>query len=347
MQLLSGLLGLAAVASTTLAAVSKSSPPAANVSVLTTFSFPSWAENLAVRASGEILVSRLEAPAVYQIDPATGAATLVYAWDASAYKGCLGIAEMTTDVFYVITSAFIDDDFVKQSGINSIFEVDMRAFVIGSDGVVTTNATVRKLVDVPEADFLNGMAVLDDSYILVSDVYAGEIYKIDTATANYSVVISDPLMKFDYASHPPTNLGSNGIKIHDGCLYWTNTAAGFLARIAIDAGANPIGSSAIAVTGVPKADDFFIRSDGVAFICQNQMDTLSVAYLDNSASTPAYAIAGSNTSTILAGVTAAKFGRRSVDESTLYLSTSGALALAINGSVVVAGTISSIDTTLY
>lgn len=315
--------GLAALAATALAVPCKTDPPAANVSVLTTFAFPSWAENLAVRANGQILVSRLESPAVYQVDPATGDATLVYAWNASEYKGCLGIAETTTDTFYVITSAFVGSDFVKESGTNSVFALDMSTFAVGSGGSVVANATVSKLVDVVEADFLNGMTMLDDGHLLVSDVYAGEIYKIDTATADYSVVISDPKMKFTYVFDPPTNLGSNGIKIYGDYLYWTNTAAGFLARIRIDADANPIGNSTIAVTGVPKADDFIIRCDGVAFICQNQMDTLSVAYLTGAASTAAYAIAGSNTSTTLAGVTAAKFGRLASDKTTLYLSTSG------------------------
>ncbi|CAK7244569.1 MAG: hypothetical protein STHCBS139747_006113 [Sporothrix thermara] len=314
--------------------------PQAAVATLVDFGFPSWAENLAVRSNGQILVSRLDSPAVYQVDPVSSTASLVYAWNASEYMGCLGISETVEDVFFVIASAMVDDDFVKTSGVNSIYKIDMTNAKTPSEAIVT------HLVDITPADFLNGMTTLDSTHILVSDVYSGVIYVVDTVTGAYSVAIDDPKMKFSYVADPPTNLGSNGIKIFNGHLYWTNTAAGFLARIPIDSTGRATGASSIAATNVPKADDFIIRSDGVAFICQNQMDTLSIAYL-SSGSVVAQPIAGSNTSTLMAGVSAAKFGRTKSDSTRLYLTTTGGLALPINGTVLVDGTVSYISTTQY
>jgi hypothetical protein len=232
--------------------------------------------------------------------------------------GALGISETTTDKFYVITSAQVDDSFVKTSGVNSIWEIDMTTFSQKS-GVVTKNATVTKLVDIPGADFLNGMTTLDDEHILVSDVYNGWVYKVCTTNGSYSILINDPRMKFPSVG-ASTNLGVNGIKIYESYLYWTNTAVGSLNRIKIKADGTPVGSSQVVVSNVPKADDFIYKSDGAFFVAQNQMDELSVVPKGKSVATVA---AGSNISTTLAGVTAGKFGRTSKDKNILYLTTSG------------------------
>lgn len=91
----------------------------------------------------------------------------------------------------------------------------------------------------------------------------------------------------------------------------------------INAAGQATGPSAIATTNVPEADDFIIRSDGVAFVCQNQEDTLSVAYPGHRASVEARPIAGSNVSTILAGASAVAFGQLPGDLTRLYQTTSG------------------------
>ncbi|KAF3761986.1 hypothetical protein M406DRAFT_334026 [Cryphonectria parasitica EP155] len=319
-----------------------------NVTALHTFSYPTWLENLAIRSNGEILTTQLApSPVLYQVNHLTGTPTTVATWDGTEWYGALGIAETTTDVFYVILSAFFDqDDFVKTSGVNSIFEVNMSTFALAEDGVtVEENATVTHLTDIPEADFLNGMATLDDEHIYVGDVYSGVVYLIDTTTGDYQVAVNDTLMKFSVdGSAASTNLGSNGLKVFDGYLYWTNTARGFLARIAVGSDGLPTGESEIVVDNLAKADDFQFRSDGTVFVAQNQQDTLSLAYGATSGTeVTAVPIAGNNISTILAGVSSPKFGRTSNDSNRLYLSTSGALGLPINGTVTVAGTISYVD----
>lgn len=293
------------------------------VTVLTTFPFPSWCENLAVRSNGQILTSRLDAPMVWQVDP-TGknAPVEVASWNASEWSGCLGISETTNDVFYVILAAFFDQaTFVKTSGVNSIFKIDMSTFSLTSSGALKTPATVTHLVDIPDADFLNGMTTLNEDVILVGDIYNGWVYAVNVCTGTYTIAVNDPKMKFTYVSDPPTNLGVNGIKMFNNYLYFDNTAAGFLARIFV----NPItgtaiGSSSIVATNLPRADDFIIRSDGTIFVAQNQEDELSIVYPGTSVGE---VIAGSNISTTLAGVTAGKFGRLSTDKNRLYLSTSG------------------------
>lgn len=297
-----------------------------NVTALHTFADPTWLENLAVRANGEILTTRLDNPMLYQVNHVTGAPVEVASWNSSEWAGALGIAETTTDVFYVILAAFFDQaTFVKTSGVNSIFEVDMTTFALTRDGSIKRNAVVTHLTDIPEADFLNGMATLDDSHIYVGDAYSGVVYLVDTSTGDYQVAVNDTLMKFSVdGSAVDTNLGSNGLKVRNGYLYWTNTMGGFLARIPVGTDGLPTGSSEIVATNVPKPDDFQFMDDGTVFIAQNQMDTLSAAWgVERGVEQTATVIAGSNISTILAGVTSPKFGRTSQDSNRLYLSTSG------------------------
>lgn len=296
--------------------------PPVDVNVIYNFGNGTWAENLAVRANGHILVSRLDTPEVLQLDP-TGASEpiVVASWDSTTYKGCLGVSETSRDMFYVVTSGFVDDNFVLTSGVNSIWEIDMRKFAVSKKtGEVTSKAIVSKLVDIPTSDFLNGATTLSKTSILVADVYNGWVYHIDTQTGAYNVAINDEKMKFDVVPNPAVNLGVNGIKIKHGYLYWTNTAAGTLNRIRITNQGAAVGKSEVVVSNVPKADDFIFKKNGVAFIAQNQMDELSVLYPRSSA---AQLIAGSNTSTILAGVSAGAFGRLRNDEHILYLTTSG------------------------
>lgn len=297
-----------------------------NVTALHTFSDPTWLENLAIRSNGEILTTRLDVPMLYQVNHITGAPVEVATWNASEYSGALGIAEGTEDVFYVILAAFFEQaTFIKTSGVNSIFKIDMSTFSLDSDGAVETNATVTHLTDIPEADFLNGMATLDDSHIYVGDVYSGVIYLIDVSNGEYQVAVNDTLAKFSVDGEPAsTNLGSNGLKVRDDYLYWTNTARGFLARIPVGTDGFPTGDSAIVATNLAKADDFQFRDNGEVFVAQNQQDTLSHAYgVESGGVVVAKAIAGSNISTVLAGVTSPKFGRTSTDSNRLYLSTSG------------------------
>ncbi|OAA54742.1 Six-bladed beta-propeller, TolB-like protein [Niveomyces insectorum RCEF 264] len=334
-----------------------SPPPAASVSVLHAFSNPSWAENLVVRPNGNLLVSRVDTPELWDVDPSTGDAVLVHAWNATEHKAALGIAETTPDVFYVAASALFDKNYDKTGGVNAVFRVDMRTFrrgVAGGDGNgngngnVRANATVRKLVDIPEAKLPNGLTTLDLDHVLVADSLNGVVYKVHTGTGAYAVAVDDPKMKPDYVnSTAAVKVGVNGIKVFNGHLYWSNTVAGFLARVPIDAGGHATGPSSIAVAPAAEADDFFIRDDGVTFVCQNQANTLSVAYLDPDASVPTHPIAGSNTATTVAGVSAAKFGRRPCDHTRLYLTTSGAMGKPINGTITVAGTVSYIETAQY
>ncbi|CZR67027.1 uncharacterized protein PAC_16926 [Phialocephala subalpina] len=296
-----------------------------------------WYENLAVRSNGQLLVTRLDSSLLELLDPTSSSPPVLVHNFTSIYAGCLGITETSKDVFYVVAQAPFDGNFVKTSGSSSIFKVDLTA----SGDNVTANALVTKVTDIPEADFLNGMTTLNAAagLVLVADSYNGWVYRLDVNTGNYSVVIDDPKMK--YLPGSLTNLGINGIKIRDGYLYWTNTGSPDFSRIQINSLGEPLGNSTVVAT-VHNADDFVFAEDGVAWVAQNQIESLSV--VENGTTT---LVAGNPNSTVLAGVTAGEFGRVGGTEKILYFTTNGGLAVPVNGSVIVGGKIAYIDTSTF
>ncbi|KAH8594901.1 hypothetical protein B0O99DRAFT_572838 [Bisporella sp. PMI_857] len=302
---------------------------------------PTWHENLAVRTNGQLVVTRMDGPIIEQVDPTGAIPPVIINTFSSAYAGCLGITETSTDIFYVVVAAPFDSNFVKTSGNTSVFKIDLTSFKVSSAGAVLTPAVITKVVDLPDAGFLNGMITLNASagLLLIADSYNGWVYRLNVKTGAYTVVINDAKMK--YLPGAITNLGINGIKLRGSYLYFSNTGNPIFSRIPINSVGVPTGASEV-VASILQVDDFVFRSDGTAWLAQNQIQSLSVV-----AGGQAELVAGNNYSTVLAGVTAAQFGRTSATCNILYLTTNGGLAVPVNGSVITGGKIAYIDTSVY
>lgn len=61
-----------------------------------------WVENIAVRSNGKILVTLINTPQVWQIDPASHIAELVHVFPHAI--SALGITEYEHDVFAVVSN---------------------------------------------------------------------------------------------------------------------------------------------------------------------------------------------------------------------------------------------------
>ena len=103
-----------------------------------------FVENLAVRSNGGILVTVHNRNELIHVDPTQGQRTLVHTFE----NGVSGIAEIEPDVFYISVGE------IGNAGSYGIFTVDMTGFAPDREA-----ATVRKLVNVPDALFLNGSVV--------------------------------------------------------------------------------------------------------------------------------------------------------------------------------------------
>lgn len=305
------------------------------VNVLHQAEMPTWYENLAVRSNGQLVVTRLvslllrllprlsihvltrrqDTPAVELFDPKGMLPPITIVNFTSVYKGCLGITETTQDIFYVVAVAPYDSNFVKTSGNTTIFRIDLATFDFDLNGTVTSNATVTKIVDIPDAGFLNGMTTLSDSAVFIADASNGWVYLLDVTTGVYTVIVNDPNMK--YLPDAASKLGINGVKVRDGYLYWSNTGNPVFCRIPILENGQISGPSEI-VANIPRVDDFVFRADGTAWMSQNQLQMEAVIVGDGYET-----VAGMNTSTLMAGVTAGAFGRSEATSQILYLTSKG------------------------
>lgn len=180
--------------------------------VYTAYQFPdiTWIENLAVRQNGNILVTLLNTPEVWEIDPFTHAAELIYHFPN--VTGAAGIAEVSPDVFTVAVGNFSVATGTTVPGTFSVWSIDLTRH----------QARVRKITDNPAARELNGMAVLptQPNTVLVGDSGLGLLWRLNTKTGVYRVAIE--ISEFKPNTSAILDIGVNGIHCRDGYLYFTN-----------------------------------------------------------------------------------------------------------------------------
>ncbi|KAL0258216.1 hypothetical protein SLS55_007389 [Diplodia seriata] len=282
-----------------------------------------WVENLAIRQNGNLLVDLVDRPEIYQIDPNGNGSSPSLVYRFSGVTSVFGIAEISTDVFTVVTGNFSLSTFAATQDSFGVYQVDLSGSETG----------VKKIADLPEAEFLNGMTTLNSNSVLVSDSQAGVVYRVDIATGEYELVLDDATMK------PPSNasipIGVNGIRILGGYLYYQNLFAKLFCRVAIDSTTGkPTGPYETLATNA-YADDFAITDQAVAYAANGfENEILKITTAGS-----VEVVAGSLTSTLVEGATSAMFGKTSQDSSVLYVTTGGGLAAPINGTYTEGGKI--------
>lgn len=109
----------------------------------------------------------------------------------------------------------------------------------------------------------DGVATLpyDPSFVLVADAAQGIMWRVNTATGEYSTTIDDPSFK-------PTNsvpLGVNGIHILRDQLYFINLATNSVGNLRITAGGHAAGPVEILTDEALAVDDFALADDGTVY----------------------------------------------------------------------------------
>lgn len=108
-------LSIATLATASIIPRSADYPPLRDV-----WQFPNetWIENIAIRSNGQLLVTLLSTPELYQVNPTgTQEPTLVYRFPEAL--GLLGIAELESDVFGVISGNFSVRDIANFTAANT------------------------------------------------------------------------------------------------------------------------------------------------------------------------------------------------------------------------------------
>jgi hypothetical protein len=134
-------------------------------------------------------------------------------------------------------------------------------FAAGSDELtgiwkVSPGGVPHRIGVLPATSFPNGMALNQlTGDLFVSDSALGRIWRVPTRGGTPSVWLSDPALNRDGL------LGANGLKLHKGAVWATNTDSGTLLRIPFTprGTAGPVETKA---TGMPGIDDFDFLGTG-------------------------------------------------------------------------------------
>lgn len=310
------------------------------------FEYPkgTWLENIAVRPSGELLLTHLEKPQLDQFNPLESSARPEEVHTFEDVLSLSGIAEIAPDSFAVTLGNFSFES-GAQKGSWSIWGVDFSK-------KQTTSVSVDEIASIPDAVFPNGMCNVPSSKypndILYGDIRKGAVWRIDTETGSSALDINNTLTA---AIQDPIfgTSGVNGIHIQDGVLYFVNSAKRLFASLPVKTDGTPAGDPKI-ITRVHKPetvfyfDDFAIKDDD-AFLVTGSGNSIERIGLDGMPK--GQIIVGNLNSTQFAGPTSAAFGRTERDRHILYVATSGAQAAPVDGNITTGAQILAVDTSRW
>jgi hypothetical protein len=312
----------------TFVAQSHSTSVAHSVKKVFQFAFPTWVENIAVRANGDLLVTLLPvtplaAAELRLVDPSANPPTskLIYSFNGTNITGLLGIAELEHDVFAFVAGTIPQ---TATPGVYSIWKADLRR----------EPATVSKIADVSSGQLLNGLAKLNEHALLIGDSMAGNVVKLDLKTGKSISVLEDASMKSATVNGAFMS-GVNGLKVQDPYVYYTNSALASLHRVRIDCGTGrATGPFETLATDMPSADDFALQKDSTAFVAVGSGNVIE----EVTASGAQSVFAGGLNSSAIPGPTAAALGR-GAGRDVLYVVTNGAIKNKVNGTFVEGGSV--------
>jgi sugar lactone lactonase YvrE len=170
-------------------------------------------------------------------------------------------------------------------------------------------------VDLPDAEFLNGLAILDPTTLLACDAAQGRIVRIDLEARTSATWLADPLLT--KAPAAPFLPGANGLKLFDGHAYVTSNGRALVLRIPIDSDgcAGPIETIAARL----RADDLAFDVNGHAYLCTH------IGHSLDRLGPKGDRIALAGVAEGMAGSTACAFGVVSGETEALYVTTTGGI----------------------
>ncbi|KAB5516991.1 hypothetical protein GE09DRAFT_1231124 [Coniochaeta sp. 2T2.1] len=299
------------------------------------FTFPknTFIENIAVRPNSDLLLTSLSVPDLYSINPKAPAPTASVIYTFPNATGLSGIAEVSPDVYAVVTGTWDLANTRAALGSLQVWTVDLSDSNNGKDKVV-----VERLANIANSTIFNGIArhPTNPALLLAADSALGAVWRVDLRTGAYGVAFSSTLLA-PTGTAPGTNLGINGLKARGMYLYFTNSARRFFGRVKIDSQGGAAGPVEI-ISSSSKAgedviyDDIALQDNGDAWIASHP----SYAVLVKKDGTQRVV----NDTDLLLNPTAAAFGRGSrEEEKTLYVTNGGEFAGAdlVNGGVVAIG----------
>jgi hypothetical protein len=318
------------------AALSGAAPENA-ISTIYQFPHGSWLENLETGPANSILTTRIDTPTLYQITTRAGSsspcrpsgettasAKLIQSFPGAT--GALGIVEYKTNHFAVVAGNYSLTTHESARGSYALWDVWF-------SGARLDRVSAKKIADIPEAGFLNGLTVLNKNKhtatLLVGDSWDGVVYSVNPETGDYDVVLADGTLKPEEGQ----NLGVNGIHPvvigHETFLYYTNSLKETVSRVQIDpVSGRAIGPYTTVATGVWGDDFTYDAATGDLYVAGNFENVVTQVNRDGHVE----GIFGAETQLTVAGATSTLIQGQGRGK-TLYVATGGALATPVNGTI--------------
>ena len=305
-----------------------------NAEIIQLYQFPNetWIENLAVRADNQLLLGDLTLPNLYLLDPSKKESpTLIHQFDNAT--AVFGIAEYEPDVFAVGAGNFSLTE-GNVPGSYSVYKVDFTC----------SPPSVSLIAHAPQVNQLNGVCTLPymPGYILLGDLYGGQIFRLDIATGTTKLVVppTNPLVGLGYNSVLHT-AGVDGIFVLNDTLYVANGGTGIFGTLRINADGTPAEDAqpvtlAYAANGT-YWDDFAVTGQGEVYAVTGSGNTI-VEFGTGLEEV----VAGDLNSTLLAMPTSARLSRGSEEGKWLYVTTGGGELKPVNGDEIVGGQVIAI-----
>ncbi|KAL6796312.1 hypothetical protein GGI42DRAFT_345138 [Trichoderma sp. SZMC 28013] len=304
-----------------------------------------WLENLAVRPNGDILTTLLfPYGALYTIRQSPqglhGLQLLANFTSVNSLGGITPVAVSSGLETYVVVGA-------NTTGLSQPIPGTFSAWTVTFQPTERQHVRIDKVSDMsPNSIFLNGVISIPDvpHAVLVSDSAAGSVGYLDIQTGKFDpdAFVFPEMQPVPGGALP---LGIDGIRIHDGYLYWTNTFRVTIYRVALAASGYPAtGATPEVVANLTSLahglDDFTFDSRGNILAATN-FDN-SVLYVDVRTGN-ARTILGGEDDITFAGCTSVYFGRGWAEPNTFFVSTSGGLANPVGGNRTAGASIVSVD----
>jgi sugar lactone lactonase YvrE len=170
-------------------------------------------------------------------------------------------------------------------------------------------------VELPDAEFLNGLAILDSATLLACEAAQGRIVRIDLEARTSTTWFADALLT--KAPEAPFLPGANGLKLLGGHAYVTSNGRALVVRIAIDGDGNA--GSIETIASRLRADDLAFDVMGNAYLCTHIGHSLDRLGPTGERVTLAGVAEG------MAGSTACAFGIAAGETEALYVTTTGGI----------------------
>ncbi|KAI1165435.1 hypothetical protein F5B18DRAFT_169785 [Nemania serpens] len=325
--------------------------PAIHLPITTTASLTeqgTYFERIIRRPNGEYIVTQLEPDAQLWLlkDASSPNARLTVLNNFTEANGVLGIAAVGYDS-YIVTAQKFYSFLHPVPNTTVIWEIRFKD--PNSD-----RFSLRKAADLPAAGLLNGIATLpqDPTIALLGDSFKGQVLRLDVVAGTHEVILDLP--ELSAAADSALPVGVNGLQIHKGHLYWSNTATVAFYRIAIDQNGYPRNGARVetlaVIAGISGLDDFTFDKRGNIWGLAPIDNQAFVVYkgLDPRCEYRAVQfVAGALNSHEIPGPTAYAWGTGD-DSHLLYVTTSGGVVAPANGTYhVEPAKVAAIDTTAF